>query len=254
MISRSFRILLSLFLAVAAPCALAQEAEKPKADSGMDDKQKASYAMGVVFGKGIAEGTALIDVDAMTAGIKDAMEKKDLKLTDEEMGKLLQALQQQMMESRFGANKKEGEDFLAANATKEGVKTLPSGLQYKVIIEGAGRVPTANETVETHYRGTFLDGREFDSSYKRNQPAQFPVTKVIAGWTEALQLMKEGSKWELYVPYALAYGEEGRPPQIPPFSMLTFQVELLKVVDTAPAGQSVTIKPPVAQPKPAAPK
>ncbi len=244
---RSFLILLCLFLAV-APFALAQEPEKPKADApkadaGMTDIQRTSYSVGVQFGNAIADGAKFIDLEALNAGLKDAIAKKDLKLTDEEMGACLQDLQQQMTESRFGANKKEGEDYLAANATKEGVKTLPSGLQYKVITEGAGKIPTANDTVSTHYRGTFIDGKEFDSSYKRNQPAEFPVTRVIAGWTEALQLMKEGSKWELYVPYALAYGEEGRPPQIPPYSVLVFQVELLKIVDSAQAGQSVTIKP-----------
>jgi len=251
MISRSFPVLVTLILA-AAPFAFAQEpeapkAEAPKADSGMDEKEKCSYAVGVQFGKAIADGADFIDLDAMAAGIKDSLAKADLKLTDEEMDQLLQDLQKKMMENRYGATKKTGEDYLAANASKEGVKTLPSGLQYKVITDGNGRTPTAADTVSTHYRGTFIDGKEFDSSYKRNQPAEFPVTRVIAGWTEALQLMKEGSKWELYVPYTLAYGEEGRPPQIPPYSVLVFQVELLKVVDAAQPGQSVTIKP--SQPK-----
>ena len=215
MVSHSIRFILCLMFVAAAPCALAQEPEKakadaPKADSGMNDKQKTSYAVGVQFGHAIADGAAFIDLEAMNAGLKDAMEKKDIKLTDEEMGTLLQALQKQMMESRYGANKKTCEDFLAENAKKEGVKTLPSGLQYKVITEGTGKTPTATDTVSTNYRGTFIDGKEFDSSYKRNQPAEFPVGRVIAGWTEALQLMKEGAKWELYVPYSLAYGEEGR--------------------------------------------
>jgi len=263
MFSRNFRSFICATLLAAAPCALAQEPEKakadapaaeaPKADSGMTEKQKTSYAVGIQFGNAIADGATLIDLESMIAGMKDAMEKKDPKITDEEMGKCLQDLQKQMNENRFGANKKTGEDFLAENGKKDGVKTLPSGLQYKVITEGTGKIPAATDKVSTHYRGTFLDGKEFDSSYKRNQPAEFGVTQVIAGWTEALQLMKEGSKWELYVPYSLAYGEEGRPPQIPPYSMLVFQVELLKIVDaTAPAGQSVTIKP--STPKEAAPK
>lgn len=223
---------------------------KPKADSGMTDKQKTSYAVGVQFGKAIADGAALIDSEALAAGLKDAMEKKEIKLDEAEIGPLLQALQKQMMEIRYSAVKEEGEKFLTENATKEGVKTLPSGLQYKVVTEGTGRTPKATDVVQTNYSGTFVNGTEFDSSYKRNQPAEFPVNRVIAGWTEALQLMKEGSKWELYVPYAMAYGEEGRPPQIPPFSVLKFQVELLKIID-APAAEAP--KPVIVAPKAAAP-
>jgi FKBP-type peptidyl-prolyl cis-trans isomerase FklB len=125
-------------------------------------------------------------------------------------------------------NKKEGEAFLAENKKKDGVKTLPSGLQYKVLAEGKGKTPKATDTVTVHYRGTLTDGTEFDSSYKRNQPASFPVNGVIKGWTEALQLMKEGSKWQLFIPASLAYGEPGRP-GIPPNSVLIFDVELISV-------------------------
>ncbi len=121
------------------------------------------------------------------------------------------------------------EKFLMENQAKEGVKTLPSGLQYKVIKDGDGKTPKLSDTVSTHYRGTLLDGTEFDSSYKRNQPAEFPVSGVIKGWTEALQLMKEGSKWTLYVPAKLAYGERGFPPVIGPNETLIFEIELLKV-------------------------
>ncbi len=217
-----------------------------KADSGMNEKQKTSYAVGVQFGKAIADGAELIDTEALAAGLKDAMEKKELNLDEAEIGTLLQALQKQIMDARFGAAKAEGEKFLTENATKEGVKTLPSGLQYKVLTEGTGRTPKESDMVQTHYRGTLINGTEFDSSYKRNQPAEFPVNRVIAGWTEALQLMKEGSKWELYVPYAMAYGEQGRPPQIPPFSVLTFEVELIKIVDATGAETS---KPVVITPK-----
>ena len=121
------------------------------------------------------------------------------------------------------------EKFLMENKAKEGVKTLPSGLQYKVIKDGDGKTPKLTDTVSTHYRGTLLDGSEFDNSYKRNQPAEFPVSGVIKGWTEALQLMKEGAKWTLYVPAKLAYGERGFPPVIGPNETLIFEIELLKV-------------------------
>jgi FKBP-type peptidyl-prolyl cis-trans isomerase len=243
MISRRFQTILACMLIAAAPCALAQEEPKPAADSGMDDKQKTSYAVGQQFGQAIAEGVEFIDVDAMVVGLKDAMNKQPSKVADQEMGQLLQKLQQQIMENRFAGNKTDGEAFLAENGKKEGVKTTASGLQYKVITEGKGRTPKATDTVSTHYRGTFLSGQEFDSSYKRDEPAEFPVNEVIPGWTEALQLMKEGGKLQLWVPYALAYGDNGRPPAIPPFSMLIFEVELLKIVDAAPGEQSVTIKP-----------
>jgi len=122
-----------------------------------------------------------------------------------------------------------GEAFLKENATKEGVKTLPSGLQYKEIKAGTGKTPKATDTVSVHYRGTLINGKEFDSSYKRGEPAEFPVNRVIPGWTEALQLMKEGSKWMLYIPSKLAYGERGAGGDIGPNETLIFEVELLKV-------------------------
>lgn len=122
-----------------------------------------------------------------------------------------------------------GEKFLKENASKDGVKTLPSGLQYKVMTEGAGKMPKVTDVVSVHYKGTLLDGKEFDSSYKRNEPAEFPVNGVIKGWTEALQLMKEGSKWTLYIPAQLAYGARGAGADIGPNETLTFEVELLKV-------------------------
>jgi len=242
MISRRIQTLFACALIAVAPCAIAQDDAKP-ADSGMDEKQKTSYVVGLQFGQAIEGGADLIDIDAMIVGLKDAMAKTPSKVSEEETGQLLQKLQQQIIENRFASNKGAGETFLAENGQKEGVKTTASGLQYKVITEGKGRTPKATDTVSTHYRGTFIDGNEFDSSYKRNQPAEFGVTQVIAGWTEALQLMKEGGKLQLWVPYALAYGEQGRPPAIPPYSMLIFEVELLKIVDAAPGSQTTTIKP-----------
>lgn len=243
MISRRFQTFVACTFIAAAQCAIAQDDAKPAADSGMDEKEKTSYCVGQQFGQAVAEGTDFIDVDAMIAGLKDAIAKVPSKVSQEEMQQLLQKLQQQMMESRYAGNKTEGEAFLAENGKKEGVITTASGLQYKVLTEGKGRTPKATDKVSTHYRGTFLDGSEFDSSYKRNAPAEFGVTQVIPGWTEVLLLMKEGGKVQVWVPYALAYGEDGRPPAIPPFSMLTFDVELLKIVDVPAGEQSVTIKP-----------
>jgi len=157
-------------------------------------------------------------------------------MTEEEIRESLSALQKELMEKQAEKtklmgekNKKEGEAFLAENKKKEGVVTLPSGLQYKVIKEGTGKQPSADATVETNYRGTLIDGTEFDSSYKRGQAATFPVNGVIAGWTEALQLMKEGAKWQLFVPANLAYGERGAGNVIGPNATLIFEVELISV-------------------------
>jgi len=141
-----------------------------------------------------------------------------------------------------------GTAFLEANKAKEGVKVLPSGLQYKVVKEGTGNTPTADDKVKTHYRGTLIDGTEFDSSYKRNQPAEFGVTKVIKGWTEALQLMKVGGKWELYIPANLAYGQRGRP-SIPANSTLIFEIELLEIVKADPAANKARASQPSIQVK-----
>jgi FKBP-type peptidyl-prolyl cis-trans isomerase FklB len=131
--------------------------------------------------------------------------------------------------ARAQLGKEEGEAYLAENAKKDGVKVLPSGLQYRVLKEGVGKQPTKDDSVVVHYKGTLIDGREFDSSYKRNEPAEFGVTQVIKGWTEALQLMKEGSKWMIYVPWSLAYGAQGRGGLIGPHETLVFEVELIRI-------------------------
>jgi len=158
---------------------------------------------------------------------------------------------QQKMQQESEANKKEGDAFLAANKTKEGVITLPDGLQYKVLKQGDGPKPTTNDKVVCNYRGTLVKGTEFDSSYKRNEPATFPVTGVIKGWTEALQLMPVGSKWQLYIPSDLAYGPPGRPPVIPPNSTLVFEIELLSIQppQTTPPPSAPSTTPGSAQPQ-----
>jgi FKBP-type peptidyl-prolyl cis-trans isomerase FklB len=176
-----------------------------------------------------------VNADLYFKGMKDALSGGSILLTEQEikstimsMQKDLQAKQQEKMKAQGEKGKKEGDAFLAENKKKEGVKTLPSGLQYKVITEGKGKSPKDTDTVTVHYKGTLIDGTEFDSSYKRSEPASFPVNGVIKGWTEALQLMKEGAKWQLFIPANLAYGESGRP-SIPANSVLIFEVELIKI-------------------------
>lgn len=198
------------------------------------DKDKLSYALGADMGSNLKKFEIDIDAELYVKGMKDALSGNVL-LTDQEIRTLIMALQkdvqtkqQEKMKAQAEKNKKDGEAFLAENKKKEGVKSLPSGLEYRVITEGKGATPKAADTVTVHYKGTLTDGTEFDSSYKRNAPATFPVNGVIKGWTEALQLMKEGSKWELFIPANLAYGESGRP-GIPPNSVLVFEVELIKV-------------------------
>jgi FKBP-type peptidyl-prolyl cis-trans isomerase len=200
-------------------------------------KEKFSYALGMSQGKRMAEGlrkqSVPFDPAILARGMKDGLAGGKTLLTDEEAQAALMEQQKEMqakMKESGAANKKVGDAFLAENKTKEGVVTLPSGLQYKIITAGTGPKPTASDSVVCNYRGTFIDGKEFDSSYKRGQPATFPVTGVIKGWTEALQLMPVGSKWQLFIPSDLAYGDTGRP-GIEPSSTLVFEVELLSIED-----------------------
>ena len=200
-------------------------------------KEKLSYAIGVDMGTSLKKNAIDVDADVLYRGIKDALSGGTHLLTDQEIRetlqtaqKELQAKQQEKMKTLGDKNKKEGEAFLAANIKKKGVKTLPSGLQYKILVDGKGSSPKATDMVTVNYKGTLIDGTEFDSSYKRNEPATFPVNGVIKGWTEALQLMKEGSKWELFIPADLAYGERGTMGgPIGPNAVLIFEVELLKI-------------------------
>jgi FKBP-type peptidyl-prolyl cis-trans isomerase FklB len=200
-------------------------------------KDKVSYSIGLAIGKNLAHDSVAVAPDPFIRGVLDAYADSSHRLmNEEEIQKVMMAFQdslrtRQMESSRAVGEKqkREGEAFLAENAKKPGVLTLPSGLQYKVITEGKGKRPSASSTVTTQYRGRLIDGTEFDSSYKHGQPAVFPVSGVIKGWTEALQLMTEGSKWELYVPSHLAYGESGAGGVIPPNATLVFEIELLSV-------------------------
>ena len=193
---------------------------------------KVSYAIGTQLGQNFNTQGIEIKIESLMWGLKDAMAGKELALSQDEILQVMTSFRQRMtaqQAQQAAKNLAEGVAFLEANRAKESVKVLPSGLQYKVIREGTGKTPTVDDKVKTHYRGTLINGTEFDSSYKRNKPAEFPVKGVIKGWTEALQLMKEGGKWELYIPSNLAYGQRGRP-GIPANSTLIFEIELLEVV------------------------
>ncbi len=208
-----------------APKLKIQKVEPPKAV----DMEKVSYAIGIQLGQNFTKQGIEIKVESLIRGMKDALAGKELALSQDERQQVMTSFQRRIIAKQAAKNLAEGMAFLELNKAKEGVQVLPSGLQYKVIKEGTGKTPTADDKVKTHYRGTLINGTEFDSSYKRNKPAEFPVKGVIKGWTEALLLMKEGSKWQLYIPPNLAYGERGRP-GIPPNSTLIFEVELLEVV------------------------
>jgi FKBP-type peptidyl-prolyl cis-trans isomerase FklB len=242
-----------------APKAKPADAPKPKekdagtpkaAEAGLKDtKQQVSYGIGLGLARQLKGQVQQLELDQETLlrGIKDGLADAP-KLTDQEIQQAFRVFQKEMagkqkeaMEKRAAAamspdqkaqadkNKKEGESFLAANAKKPGVKTLPSGLQYKVIQEGTGKTPKESDTVVTNYRGTLIDGTEFDASANHGGPATFGVGDVIPGWIEALQLMKVGSKWQLYIPSDLAYGLRGSPPKIGPNSALVFDIELLDI-------------------------
>ena len=217
------------------------------------DKDKTSYSMGVATGTQMKRQSIDVDVDIFAKGLKDSISGGKLQMTEQEIQETLKTFQQALAAKQAektkqlaDSNRKEGEAFLSENKKKEGVKTLPSGLQYKILTEGSGKMPKETDTVTTHYRGTLLDGTEFDSSFKRGQPASFPVNGVIKGWTEALQLMKEGSKWQLFIPSDLAYGERGAGGQIGPNATLIFEVELISINSstdtTAPKELNITPK------------
>lgn len=216
-------------------CASLAQAQNEKSQL-KDQKQKVSYGIGYNLGQNLMRDNLDLDPQVLAKGIMDAMTKQKPQMTEDEIRATLLAFQQQLqkdaqakMQKAAQENVAKGKKFLADNAKKEGIKTTKSGLQYKVVKSGSGKTPKLNDRVTTHYRGTLIDGTEFDSSYKRNQPATFPVNGVIGGWTEALQLMKEGDKWQLFIPSDLAYGERGSGPDIGPNEVLIFDIELLKV-------------------------
>jgi FKBP-type peptidyl-prolyl cis-trans isomerase FklB len=206
-------------------------------------KEKFSYALGMNLGGSLHQQSVPLDPNIFARGVKDAMAGGKTLLTEQEARTILMAVQNEMrqkeqakLQAEGDANKKEGDAFLTANKGKEGVVVLPSGLQYKILTAGSGPKPTATDSVVCNYRGTSVTGTEFDSSAKHGGPATFPVTGVIKGWTEVLQLMPVGSKWQVYVPSDLAYGDRGMPPDIHPGETLVFDVELvsIKAPDAAP--------------------
>ena len=267
--------------AAAKPATAAKSSQTPAAKSGTSttaktasaplklttQKQKVSYAIGMGFGKNLKRDSLDIDPAILLRGLKDAMAGNTSLLTDEEAKTAITQLQAEARakeeeKTKVAAleNKMKGDSFLAANKTKEGVVTLPSGLQYKIITAGTGPKPTPEDVVVCNYRGTLVDGTEFDSSYKRGEPIKIPVgqVQVIKGWTEAIQLMPVGSKWQLYIPADLAYGERGAPGSpIGPNSTLIFDVELLSIepkqakepAKEAPKDQPKDQAPAAAQPK-----
>lgn len=192
---------------------------------------KVSYALGIGIGRQLADmGANDIVTEDFAAAMKDVLTGAELKIDEAEAQALVQEYLQKKGEEKVKAVKAEGENFLAENAKKEGVVTLPSGLQYQVLKEGNGKSPKATDQVKCHYEGTLINGKIFDSSYRRNEPATFPLNGVIAGWTEGLQLMKEGAKYRFFIPFNLAYGTRGAGQDIPPYAALIFDVELIEVI------------------------
>ena len=228
MANRLVMILIAGFLAGSAA---AQDAPALKSQ-----KEKLSYALGMDLGNQFRMQSTDVDPALLFQGLKDALAGGKTLLTEEEARAAIAVLQNELAKKQAEAakilaekNKREGEAFLAANKGKEGVVLLPSGLQYKILKQGEGAKPTADDPVVCHDRGNLVDGTEFDSSYKRNQPATFAVKGIIKGWTEALQLMTVGSKWQLWIPAELAYGERARSNIIGPNSTLIFEVELISI-------------------------
>lgn len=193
--------------------------------------EKVSYALGLSIGNNlIGSGITGVNLDKFVQGVQDVLEQKTADISYDEAKIVLDEYFQDLANKMQALNKQIGAEFLAQNKQKEGVIELASGLQYQVLTAGTGAKPSATDQVQCHYHGTMLDGQVFDSSVQRGEPAVFGVNQVIAGWVEALQLMQEGAKWRLFIPYQLAYGERGAGQSIPPFATLIFDVELLKVI------------------------
>ena len=230
--------------APAAKTRRATAAKSPAPPALTTQKDKFSYALGMNLGTSLRKQSVPVDPNILARGLKDSLAGGKTALTEDQARATLMEVQtemrkkqQEQMQVAGEASKKEGAAFLSANKSKDGVITLPSGLQYKILTPGTGPKPTASDSVVCNYRGTLISGTEFDSSYKRGEPATFPVSGVIKGWTEALQLMPVGSKWQLFVPSDLAYGERSPSPEIGPDSTLIFEVELLSIQNKS-AGQT----------------
>jgi FKBP-type peptidyl-prolyl cis-trans isomerase FklB len=233
------RISIAVTLVVLLCCAglFAQQQTAPAQSAPtMTDQQKKSYSIGLNIGLNLFEQEVTVDVASLTKGIQDGLANSKPALSEEEIRTVLTNLQKEVADRQevkrkalADKNSKDADAYLAENKTKEGVVTLPSGLQYKILKAGTGPKPLATDTVVTHYKGTFLNGQQFDSSYDRGEPATFTVNGVIPGWTEALQLMPVGSKWQLVIPPKLAYGEKGFQNVIPPNSTLLFDIELISI-------------------------
>jgi FKBP-type peptidyl-prolyl cis-trans isomerase FklB len=224
-------IVVALVLSIFSSMVIAQKKGTPKTK-----KEKISYSIGVNIGKNMKTQGIDLDQGLLTQGIKDGLNSSKTAMSDKDMEASMTAFQQEIMGKMQAKQKvdgeknaKEGEAFLAANKKKEGVVTLSSGLQYKILKSGDGPKPTKDQTVKCHYRGTLIDGTEFDSSYKRGEPTEFPVGQVVKGWIEALQLMPVGSKWQLFIPSDLAYGPNGAGQMIGPNATLIFDIELVSI-------------------------
>jgi FKBP-type peptidyl-prolyl cis-trans isomerase FklB len=224
------------WIAVVGIIFLASQVSAQESQTLKSQKEKISYIIGMDIGGNFKKQSVDIDPDILARGIKDALSGAKPQLSDQEaretmasFEKEMKAKQEEIRKTVGEKNKIEGEKFLAENKSKEGIQTLPSGLQYKVTTPGKGKKPQLTDTVIAHYRGTLIDGTEFDSSYRRGQPASFPVNGVIRGWTEALQLMEEGAKWQLFIPPNLAYGDRGAGQAVGPNAVLIFDVELLSI-------------------------
>lgn len=234
--------ILLIFIAISTLMACNAEAKSKKPLKTAQDS--VSYSLGLQWGATLAKDSIKVDIDIISDGMADAIEGKETSLTMEQAATVLQELVVKLQEKQQAAQQKEmeafakkgesakadGEKFLADNKNKPGVMTTASGLQYKIEKAGSANKPTANDKVKVHYKGTLIDGTKFDSSYDRKEPIEFPLNGVIAGWTEGLQLIGEGGKIILYIPYNLAYGENGSAPVIPGYSTLIFEVELLQIM------------------------
>jgi len=228
-------IILGCFLLLAPPCLYADDLGQTLESL----KEKESYSIGYQVGLSMMRDGVEVDIDILIQGLQDAISEKDPLLSNEETRGIIvarkerarEANMQKLLETR-AKNAEESQKFLAENVKKQGIMTTESGLQYKILKAGEGISPESKDTVTVHYKGTFIDGEEFDSSYSKGEPQSFQASRVIKGWTEALQMMKVGAKWKIFLPPRLAYGQKGEGETIPPNKVLVFEIELLSVEDT----------------------